>query len=271
MGKANRSTLKNYFRKGCMPSEQQFADLIDSMLNMVDEGFDKSPEDGLKVSQLGEHAALISFYHDTDLIRPVCSLAFDRAKGQLTLRNREGDAVLTLCADGRVGIGQRSPDHPLDVGGVIAAQGRTGGIKGSVPADGQWHPIVDHLTGCQALEVMAGVGKPKTGRYALVRATAMNTFHPKGFLMNFLNLKRRIRCQHAYYRSRCDRIMLKWRSAGDDTYQLALKTKSAYPEQSLVQYNITRLWFDETMAASQAEPAVAAAPTGSTGSAAESS
>ena len=82
MGKANRSTLKNFFQRGHMPSERQFADLIDSMLNMVDEGFDKSPEDGLKISQLGENAALISFYHPTDLRRPTWIITCDKAKGQ---------------------------------------------------------------------------------------------------------------------------------------------------------------------------------------------
>lgn len=249
MGKANRSTLKNYFKKGRMPSEQQFAELIDSMLNMMDEGFDKSAEEGLKVSQLGESTALISFYHHTDLNRPTWSLTCDKTKGELIIRDGAGDAVLVLAADGRVGIGKHMPGDALDVAGVVAAEGRTGGIRGQVPADGQWHPIVDNLIGCQALEVMAGVGKPKTGRYALMRATAMNAFHPEGFLINLFNRKRRIRCHHAYYRSRCDRIVLRWQRS-EDTYALALKTKCAYPDDTLVQYNVTRLWFDETMAGS---------------------
>jgi hypothetical protein len=249
MGKANRNTLKNYFKKGRMPSEQQFTELIDSMLNMVDEGFDKSARDGFKISQLGDNTALISFYHHTDLNRPTWSLTCDKTKGELIIRNGGADPVLILAADGCVGVAKHMPGVALDVAGVVAAEGRTGGVRGEVPADGQWHPIVENLAGCQALEVMAGVGKPKTGRYALVRATAMNAFHPDSFFMNFLNLKRRIRCHHAYYRSRCDRIVLRWQRS-EDTYALALKTKCAYPDDTLVQYNVTRLWFDETMAGS---------------------
>lgn len=251
MGKANRNTLKNYFKQGRMPSEQQFAELIDSMLNMVDEGFDKSAEDGLKVSQLGDNTALISFYHPTDLNRPTWSMTCDKTKGELVIQDQTGNPVLVLAADGRVGIAKTMPQFALDVAGVVAAEGRTGAMRGLVPADGQWHPIVENLSGCQALEVMAGAGKPKTGRYALLRATAMNVFHPTGFFMNFLNLKRRIRCHHAYYRSRCDRIMLKWQSTDEKTYALALKTKCAYAEGIQVQYNVTRLWFDKTMAGSQ--------------------
>lgn len=249
MSKANRSTLKNYFKKGRMPSEQQFAELIDSMLNMVDEGFDKSAEEGLKVSQLGDNTALISFYHPTDLNRPVWSLTCDKTKGELIIRNGAADAVLILAADGRVGIGKHMPGAALDVAGVVAAEGRTGGIRGHAPADGRWHPIVENLAGCQALEVMAGVGKPKTGRYAMVRATAMNAFYPDGVIVKLFNRKRRIRCHHAYYRSRCDRIVLRWQRS-QDTYSLALKTKCAYPDDTLVQYSVTRLWFDEAMAGS---------------------
>ena len=253
MGKANRSTLKNFFQRGHMPSERQFADLIDSMLNMVDEGFDKSPEDGLKISQLGENAALISFYHPTDLRRPTWIITCDKAKGQLVIRNGAGKPVLILSSDGHVGVGRQMPRHALDVAGVMAAEGRTG-VQGSAMADGEWHPIVEGLHGCQALEIMAGVGKPKSGRYALLRATALNTFHPGGFWTNLLNLKRPIRCQQAHYRSRCDRIMLRWQRSGD-TYALALKTKRPYPEEIQVQYSVTHLWFDEMMAGSLRSPA----------------
>lgn len=252
MGKANRSTLKNFFKKGQMPSERHFADLIDSMLNMVDEGFDKSAEDGLKIAQLGENTALVSFYHHTDLTRPMWLITCDKVKGQLLIKDDTGTPVLVLSRNGHVGIGRELPAYPLDVAGVIASEGRTG-TRGVAPADGQWHPIVDHLAGCQALEIMAGVGKSKTGRYALLRATALNTFHPKGFFMNFLNRKRKIRCQHAYYRSRCDRILLRWQTSGD-SYALELKTKCAYPEGVQVQYHVTRLWFDEMMTGSEVQP-----------------
>jgi hypothetical protein len=252
MGKANRSTLKTFFQRGRMPSERQFVDLIDSMLNMVDEGFDKSPEDGLKISQLGENTALISFYHPTDLRRPTWIITCDKTREQLVIRNGSGTPVLILSADGCIGVGQATPRHALDVAGVLAAEGRTG-VQGFAPADGKWHSIVDGLHGCQALEVMAGVGKPKTGRYALLRATALNTFHPGGFWTNWLNRKHPIQCRQAYYRSRCDRIMLRWQRSGD-AYALGLKTKRPYPEEIRVQYSVTRLWFDEMMAGSLRSP-----------------
>ena len=64
MTKRNRNTLKNYFLNGSVPNQDQFKDLIDSNLNIIDEGFDKSPDEGLKVSQLGDSGRLISFFKD---------------------------------------------------------------------------------------------------------------------------------------------------------------------------------------------------------------
>ena len=38
MAQENRVTLKEYFEKGDFPTEAQFADLIDSLLNFIDDG-----------------------------------------------------------------------------------------------------------------------------------------------------------------------------------------------------------------------------------------
>ena len=39
MALINRQTLKNYFKKGGFATEKHFVDLIDSSLNVVDDGF----------------------------------------------------------------------------------------------------------------------------------------------------------------------------------------------------------------------------------------
>jgi DNA-binding transcriptional regulator YhcF (GntR family) len=54
MDKKNRETLKNYFKKGSLPSEKEFANLIDSMLNTIDDGFEKTEDEGLKISAPGQ-------------------------------------------------------------------------------------------------------------------------------------------------------------------------------------------------------------------------
>ena len=62
MAKKNRRTLKRFFSEGSLPTEDQFGDLIDSSLNTIDEGLDKTPQNGLELSLVGDHDRLISFF-----------------------------------------------------------------------------------------------------------------------------------------------------------------------------------------------------------------
>ena len=45
----NRITLKNFFRKGSVPTETNFADLIDSSINIVEDGIGRSIDDGFRI------------------------------------------------------------------------------------------------------------------------------------------------------------------------------------------------------------------------------
>lgn len=253
MAKKNRSTLKRYFSEGALPSADQFGDLIDSSLNTIDEGFDKSAENGFEISLIGEHEKLISFFRDNASKQPAWSVSYDKAQERLYFSKPgmedEPPPVLLLDPSGKVGVNSKEPQWTLDVGGVIGATGRIGanptGQK-TVPADGEWHSITAMLSGCQALEVMAGVGNKGTGRYALMQATALNTFNPSGFFFNFLGCKSSIRCKQAYYLSRTHKLKLRWYGKGRD-YQLQIRTNCNYGEGIRIRYYITSLWFDEDM------------------------
>jgi hypothetical protein len=156
---------------------------------------------------------------------------------------------VTMAPEGKIGINTSDPQFELDVKGTVRSEGRIGtNPTGSqfVPADGNWHSITEELNGCQAFEVMAGVGKKKTGRYALMHATVINTFNPKGFFFNFLYLKRRIRYTQAYYNSLADKLRLRW--YGDKNgYFLQLRSNTNYGEGIRIRYHLTKLWFEEDM------------------------
>ena len=195
MAKKNRSTLKHYFRKGALPTEDHFNDLIDSTLNTIDEGFDKSPENGFEISLVGDRSHLISFFKTSAVKDAVWTIDYDREQDQLLIKKPHTDVnkppAMTFSGQGHVGINKIAPAYTLDVGGVVAAQGRIGANpdnQKTVAADGHWHNITGALTGCHAIEVMAGVGNKGTGKYALLNALAMNTFNPRGWLFNFLNI-----------------------------------------------------------------------------------
>lgn len=267
MAKKNRSTLKRYFGKGALPTEDHFADLIDSSLNMVDEGFSRSPKNGVEISLIGQHARLISFFKSVANSHASWSIKFNHETNRLSfvkVGDDDTDApILSLDTAGRVGVNKEAPDYTLDVHGVLASHGRIGGNpdgRKSVAADGQWHDITDTLSGCHAIEVMAGVGNRGTGRYAIMKALAMNAYNPSGLIFNFLNLKKRIRYQQSYYLSRINRIKLRWNTV-ENGYRLQLRTNCDFGEGILVRFYLTELWFDEEMR--EAQPSLTEQTSGS--------
>jgi len=267
MTKRNRKTLSDNFSEGKLPTQEAFGDLIDSMVNIVDDGFDKSANDGMKVAQLGNDSKLISFYDEITVKTPLWSIAFstsgydggatnyknlnfyyggNNATG-LTLANAAwGDAGEENNAEAkiRVGINKNTPEHELDVNGVIASDGRLGREGGNefrVRADGKWHLIITQLNGCQAFEIMAGVGKKRSGRYALLHAFALSTFNSK---------KGNITSHQAHFSSRCDQIDLRW-IGETNSYSLEMRTRCSFEQKNdekvYIRYYTSKLWFDPFM------------------------
>lgn len=248
MAKKNRKSLKSAFREGAQPSEEAFGDLVDSVLNVVDDGFEKTDADGFKVTQLGGTGKLMSFFENVSVRDPAWSMQLGRENRQLIVGDGNGKPVLTLAGGDaeapeatRVGINQPKPAHELDVVGVVSAHGRIGATRGLVKADGLWHDIAGPLDGCRAFEVMAGVGEKESGRYALLHAVAINAF----------NRNSRVNADQSYFGSRCDKIELRW--VGEThAFTLQARTRCAYGPNISIQYFLTELWFDPFMRFSDA-------------------
>jgi hypothetical protein len=263
----NRESLRSYFSDGALPTQEHFADLIDSMLNMSDEGFRKSVERGFEISAAAGYEALLSFFRDQDPDLPLWSMLFGGAQGQLLIRaNREppqdGQVDTTpplLCLDpaGRIGISNPNPEAALDIDGVLRSKGRRGSYARAtaIPllANGEWHDLTDDLDGCQAFEVTAGAGHQGKGRFALMHAVALNTYNPTLGILNFLNRKRGIRATDAFYARRCDRLQLRWRgsSGRNATYRLQIRTGCDYGKGISITAHVTQLWFDPHMGKGQ--------------------
>jgi hypothetical protein len=264
MAKQDRKTLRNYFSKGKLPTENQFADLIDSSLNLLDDCFEHTSEEGFKISTVGSQEGLFSFYDGDNPHEPRWTLGLEGNRDELVFRkhntdseNKKQNSTLSL-GQGRIGVNQDKPETELDVNGVISAAGRRGTYKaGLVPADGKWHDLSGELEGCRAFEVLAGAGKVTTGKYALLHAIALNAHHPEGWLFNLFNHKRRIRCTQSYYRSMRDKLKLRWNAVGRNgrniLYRLEIRTNSDYGKEIMIQYSLTDLWFDPLMSKSSAQ------------------
>ena len=250
----NRETLRGFFSAGMLPTQDHFGDLIESMLNMDDEGFRKSEKNGVEISTPAGYDALMSFYRDQNKHTALWSVAYGGKHEQLVFHSASVTAaadtapVLALDARNRVGIGTDDPQQKLDVAGVIACDGRIGRAPArQAMADGEWHNLTDPLRGCQAFEVMAGAGRPNGGRFALLHATALNAYNPGFSWVDLFGVRRRIRQQSMWYGRRCDQLELRWSGVGrhDKRYTLQVRSKCDYGSNVPIRATLTSLWQDE--------------------------
>ena len=139
MSTQNRKTLYSYFEEGKLPSTQDFKDLVDSTLNVYDEGFHKTPLNGVKISTpVGPYSALLSFYReasfsvDSDKDTPLWAVRYGQDPYPLLFQiGTGGTPVLSLHQrkdqlPQRVGINTDRPRHALEVAGTVGARGRIG-------------------------------------------------------------------------------------------------------------------------------------------------
>lgn len=243
----NRNTLKNFFGAERKPTEANFTDLIDSMVNKLDDGFAKGVNEGLMLAPEEGSEALLSFYKSIEDKSPLWTMKLmESGTGKGLQIGEANEPSLFLQSGGKVGIGTATPAHKLEVNGTVGMQGRIGTLfKGQVPANGKWQTIAAELKGCQALEVLAGVGKKGEGKYALVHALALSTY---------AGSKSRIKKVQAHYGWFWNKLCLRWSSdpvtsdAGTlPNYKLQVRTRSNYGDSTPICYHISRLWSDEEM------------------------
>jgi hypothetical protein len=241
----DRISLKNFFKNGTIPNEKHFSFLIDSMTNKQDDGINKDAENGLILSTTGKSKKILTVYKKVDDLDPFYFIEVDE-NGTKSLKLRpnlnltEEDLVnksFFFDEDGSLGIGNRKEEGvKLNVAGFIASEGRTGNYrKGTIPADGKWHPIISNLNNCHAFEVIARTGKKTTGRFSILHATALSTFGKSS---------NKIRKTTAYYGSFLNKLSIRWKSNGTYNYELQLRSYRNYGDQTEIFYRVTDLWDD---------------------------
>jgi hypothetical protein len=254
----NRENLRNLFKNGLIPSEKDYALLIESTINKLDDGFSKNEVDGLKITKAANSEKLISFYTEIDEDDAAFSIqlnqtpkpgiaitAFNNQKEYTDIENKlpqpsydplqYNSKSFCFDADGNVGIGRLSNDnYKLDVNGFAGFGGRIGNITSKIPADGKWHPIITNLNNCQAFEIIASTGKKEKGRFAILHAIALSAFGGK-------KAKGKINKTSSYYGFCWNKISLKWTGSAKN-YALQMRTGRNYGDNVFIIYYITELW-----------------------------
>jgi hypothetical protein len=252
MATLNRKTLEEYFKTGNLPTEESFKDLIESMVNIRDDGINRTHENGFCIVSTGVNDRLMSFFKEDDVQNPVWTVELNNSENYLCIKNENNndsdnkDSFIVIAPSGNIGIKKKLPSCELDVNGTIRSSGRIGCYQSknvkpiSILADGEWHVLIDNLNGCNAFEIVAGVGKKRTGKYALMHAIAINIFGNGG----------KIRYTQSYYLEKNDSIRLKW-VGNKKGYKLFIRTMSDFgvseENRITIKCSITKLWFDEFM------------------------
>jgi len=254
-----RAQIKERFKNGKLPTEEDFKDLIDSMVNIKEDGFTKTNKEGLKIYSVEDTNSFLTFYNHTDKINSFLTVRSDGGNahpslkftaGEMHIKNAGGrgenmetgadDNSFFFHLDGKMGIGKEcDPAYKMEVDGMVGMKGRIGTYEqGSVPADRKWHPIIKGLKHCQAFEVMARTGRAGSGKFAMLHAIAISTYG---------NSKNKIRKTSAYYGLFWNKINLRWVGTTHD-YTLEMRTNSNYTDRNgevKIFYTVTKLWDDE--------------------------
>ena len=237
----NRDSLKEYFKNGSRPNSDNFGSLIDSMVNKVDDRISKNIKDGLILCPEGKESdRVISFYKEITDAKPVWSFSLqgdnDMSIGETDASDSK--ASMFFKPGGNVGVNTSTPKAQLEVEGILGYTSKVGTYKlGAIPADGNWHDIITSLNGYSALELVAQVGKKKSGKHALLHAHALSTFGKS---------RSKIRKTQAYYGWWWNKIALRWR--GDTfNYRLQMKTCSDYGKDQMIRFHISKLWDNDIM------------------------
>lgn len=151
----DRSELKAFFVKNAIPTEGNFADLIDGVLNQKEDGIVKLPQDPLAIEASGDAASqkkTINFYEGFNDPQPAWVLSLNprsepgdesTARAGFSIGDADGDSKLFVDkSNGHVGVGTIAPADKLTVegGDVRIAGGRHRRLK--IVSDQFWAGLV---------------------------------------------------------------------------------------------------------------------------------
>ncbi|MDL2309822.1 hypothetical protein LJC39_01720 [Parabacteroides sp. OttesenSCG-928-B22] len=162
-----RDELKKYFGAGQKPTSEDFADLIDSMVNIVDDHIAGK----LELATEQENDAAIEFKKRVIDKQPVWKIAMDKNECLIIRGGQDDTKILTLHPDKKIELGA---GNDVIVSGSLCANSLLGRAAGSgkFVADGQWHDLIAGSKGPKAYEIIAGCETFNNYNFALTKVVA---------------------------------------------------------------------------------------------------
>lgn len=262
MERKGRDDLKDSFSRGSLPTAAHFRQLIDSMLNLVDDDFQKlllqmgGPlQLHVNNKEMDEKEVLIEFFkriEDTQgksAWQFVLSKSKDNRQDVLELLNEERDVVIKISQNGEISINASR----LHLGGRVFQAESIGSLKSAnnehaVPANGKWHPILENQQGCQMFEVIACAGNQSSreNNYSMIKSTVSLIPVNNGIFSFLFPDKSTIESVRSYSGSRRNKMDLKWVRDGKRA-QLMIRTRCDFKGNLMIHYRIKRVWANELM------------------------
>ena len=223
----DRNTLKEYFQKGNTPTAEQFAQLIDSVPNILDDGCEKKEIATPQFFPREKEDAFIAIYaaEPTSRDDKPCWYFHLNADDELEIRNRANEAVLTIEQNkkGTTYTGSKSE------GGKSVCM--------EIPADGKWHDLPVEATtthirsGCRVYQLFASYKDTRNYSYAMCEAVVSHK-NQKG---------RKITSPQKHWWGWSGQITLRW-YLYDDQLFLQMRSKGNKKGVESICYQITELW-----------------------------
>ncbi|MFN6565510.1 MAG: hypothetical protein RMY28_037695 [Nostoc sp. ChiSLP01] len=157
MTQKSRTELQGLFKTGTKPSQQDFADFIESTLNIKDDGIEKlsGADTPLKITAQGTNEKLLDFYA-ADTKTWSINQKLDKDKIGLNISNYGGSKLFITSSTGNVGIGTTTPGAKLEVNGDLKV---TNTITGKIDTANITSGIlaVDRIPNLSADKITSGV------------------------------------------------------------------------------------------------------------------
>ena len=214
MDRKDRHTLKSYFQKGDVPTEEQFAELIDSVPNIVDDGEAVRTEDGWALyPRKGGKMGVPRHKAGADPAAWKLTLTSDKG---LAIKNEAGEALLELKQDKNIvlhasvqqeGGGDEPEPDPQDYL-VIEADKKWATLK----------EITDIKESSRVYTVMALYRDREFGICKLTRAIAI--------CLN--NVEQWVESPRKHWWGWSGYIRLRWQADRDKTYLQIRSTSNSY-------------------------------------------
>lgn len=166
----DRNTLKEYFKKGKTPTEEHFAELIDSMPNLMEDGQVIRTATGWAFYPPQADSMDIGLYTKENE-PPVWTLSVTSEK-HLLVKNEMGETVLDASQDKSVILSgsltvKSNGEEPVPSGEDYL----------NIPADKQWHDLPLDMSresiGCRVYHIYASFREQGTGLCRLTRVAAI--------------------------------------------------------------------------------------------------